>query len=511
RAGSRRRALADMDREAEATPPPASEALDSEALESEPVSRALAEPDGFEACPVSEPIFAPRLEAEHAAQEAETGRPAGILDVRAFALDDFAPTPAAQTPAAQTFTEESLGDENFDGDAGDADSFDDAIAAQPQIFRPAAPLGARAPGEPIGQGLFDAYSQAIAARTAASGPAPAASIFSADAHTDFAHPDFALPAREETASAPITAAPETGAAPGAVRPFAGPESRSAAARIESRELDELSQLELLERLALAMTRRREEMERQASLPVEPVEVAAEPLETTPVEEAAAAEEPVPAIPVIPDVKRGAAPLLAPVADVAPTPAPETAPEQARVARIPAAMRPVDLDAFDDEDEPLPGYIPPRHIGAGTLRPFDAPSAAPQDAPELAGADAGSDEDEESVLEEGYSSLLNLSRSTPQRQEFVRIEEPETPDEVEPVVVFPGDERPVQGLFARRTGEPETDETPSVRPVALAPAFPAMPAAMNQRLFDAPGKHDAEETEKALRSALATLQRMSGAA
>ena len=72
--------------------------------------------------------------------------------------------------------------------------------------------------------------------------------------------------------------------------------------------------------------------------------------------------------------------------------------------------------------------------------------------------------------------------TAPKEEFVRIEEPEpVADPPEPAVVFPGQEEPAARLF-----DPPGK---AARPVAPAPA----------------------DADAALRAALATLQRMSGAA
>jgi hypothetical protein len=68
------------------------------------------------------------------------------------------------------------------------------------------------------------------------------------------------------------------------------------------------------------------------------------------------------------------------------------------------------------------------------------------------------------------------------QRFVRIEEPASPSgEIEPVVIFPGKE----------------------------PGATLQPAANVQAVASA--QRDPDETDRALRTALANLQRMSGAA
>lgn len=135
---------------------------------------------------------------------------------------------------------------------------------------------------------------------------------------------------------------------------------------------------------------------------------------------------------------------------------------------------------DDEDE----VIVPRFLGRSPLQPVAIPEA--DDA-----------EPEPPVPEERYPSLVDMPAPLP-RQEFVRVDlpvdmqaadAPETDDlaeddktEVEPVVVFPG-----QGPFAR----PQA--------AADAPRQIFTPAAAAQV--------DPEEADRALRAALATLQRM----
>jgi len=191
-------------------------------------------------------------------------------------------------------------------------------------------------------------------------------------------------------------------------------------------------------------------------------------------------------------------------------------EPVAAQQVPAALRPVGMDSFD-EDEALPGYIPPRHIGELLKTKPAAPSAPVMHYDDEADGEFAEDhaeaqyadyaeaedepEDEEEAIEEGYSSLLNISRAAP-RQPFVRIDEPETDDGIQPMVVFPGDE-PTQAQTARRfdgTQAPEAEEQPP-----MPSEFQA------RRPFDAPGRQDTDQTERALREALATLQRMSGAA
>ena len=157
----------------------------------------------------------------------------------------------------------------------------------------------------------------------------------------------------------------------------------------------------------------------------------------------------------------------------------------------------------------------------------APHLVPASAP-VEAADEVADE-EEQVPEESYSSLLDIGRPSDQRPQLVRIEEPEAEvDAVEPVVIFPG-------RSARFDPPQPVAPQPQLVPAPveqLVPAVVEQPAAAPQlRRFDAPSAdappanaavapsgaasqvpaRDPAETERALRSALATLQRMSGAA
>jgi len=215
----------------------------------------------------------------------------------------------------------------------------------------------------------------------------------------------------------------------------------AADRIASAALDELSHVELLERLALSMRRKRSQAEAEK-----------------------------------PEAPRLAESLPAEIVDDVPPPA--FAPP---VPHIPDALRPIGLDDEDDGDL-LPAFVPPRHFVQATGD--DAPAPAPRTeetvAPELTGVPEPASAEN---IDEGYSSLLSLSRPGAGVQRFVLIEEPVSPSaEIEPVVIFPGK-------------EPGAAMAP--------PAASVQAVASNQR--------DPDETDRALRTALANLQRMSGAA
>lgn len=468
--------------------------------------------------------------------------------------------------------------------AGDPADDDSEVTALP--FAAPEPQAAR----PSGASLFDTYSRELAVRAGTARPERVNPLFAAP--TDAApqvvvattEPGFALLPRLDAGTpevdnqivdiqhldgtavaAPVEVAEALEIAPDAAEPAiaaqpeapVAPPAGSAAERIAGAELGALSQVELLERLALAMEQRREENRRAAAAPVvaavpAPVlasvpSAAAEPAVLREVSSIAAeapqgdlndtetphnaAEEPhAPvaddtmsvtvdadeAIPfAAPEAFEAPAPLAPAPFAVAPQPEADDAAPAPRV--LPAALRPVGFDDDFDDSESLPAYIPPRHIGL-TLQPpaseteaFDGAELADDDAPAPAALADGFDDglhdeldgDDAAVLEQGYSSLLNLSRQSAPRQQFVRIDEPEETGEIQPLVIFPGEDARESGPFAR----PALAAEPAA-PVEPAPA-PAAPGA--ERLFDAPARHDPEETERALRAALATLQRMSGAA
>lgn len=273
-------------------------------------------------------------------------------------------------------------------------------------------------------------------------------------------------------------------------------------------LSSLGVVELAERLALAIARRRAE--------APPVSEAAPVVETP----AFAAEEAKPFAPVPPIVLEATAEdeeaeTAMPIAEISP-PRPV----------IPAALRPFDFGDEDDDDvagAALASFLPPRRFTAPVVPTealagqrddgaddFDFEDEVASQADDIPAASAalspiGGDGEES----DPYGSLLGMK--TPARQSFIRIDEPVEADEsVEPVVIFPGQngQRPA---FAA-----PLPETPAAETQAPAPA-----ASEAFRRFDAPQSlppvapgtqaADPDETERALKAALATLQRMSGAA
>jgi hypothetical protein len=324
-----------------------------------------------------------------------------------------------------------------------------------------------------------------------------------------------LEAPADEASAEVEDAPEPEVAEQAAAPVL--ESRTAR-RIAEADLDDLSPVELLERLALAMAERRQ----QARLAAEAAEAAAliasapVAVQFTPLREVPPSPAPSPSsAPYAPTFERlGPGPFAAPAPFAAPVvdselqthetviaPAHECWGEHAPAASfVPAGLRPV---AFDDfaADEPLPGYVPPRALGLAAVD--TAAEFAPFPASPFAAEEAEADED--IALTQGYSSLLNLSRHAAPRQNFARAIQFEHEDDIE-----------ADAPAAEVSGEPVRDAVPFGRPtLASAPqSGPQSAPVTPNRLFDAPASGEAPDqdaTERALRAALATLQRMSGAA
>lgn len=266
----------------------------------------------------------------------------------------------------------------------------------------------------------------------------------------------------------------------------------------------LGMTDLASRLAESMRRRRaaktvasaEELTVTAPIPPVLEQFSAEAAAPIPVQfeappvfaPAAVSDHPVPSAIEAPVAPAPIAEL--PIAAVAAAPMP---------IALPNALRPLALDAFLEDDSPLDlGLLPPRHI---------AMPAAPQPispAPQPVAFEAPIEEEpvEEPIAEENYGSLLGIAQP---RAGFVRIEEPEVNNaDPEPVVIFPG-----QSAFG-----------------AAAPLAPIAADAGEFRRFDGPGAAghgqplaadmpvsavDSGAADQALRSALANLQRMSGAA
>lgn len=332
----------------------------------------------------------------------------------------------------------------------------------------------------------------------------------------FASPEPAVPAPK----AALPSLPEAAILP----PPSLPEG-SAADRIAGADLGALSSLELMERLGLALRNRQP----RGAVPAALVQAMAglgepQPAQETPAEAMAEPEAPRPepeAAPVTTPRAFDRLPGAAAPTGASPLSTDDAAPVPMPGLVLPAALRPIDLSQYEEADEaPLEHSLPLRRFAAPAPASAAAPSPEPTPAP-LAPAATPEDETEQplaeaDIPEEAYSSLLDIARPAPLRQPFVRIEEPvEDETEIEPVVIFPGQ----QARSGLRFAQPAPAEA---APPATEPQAAPAPAPGAMRPFDAPAAQtaaaappapapDPEETERALRSALATLQRMSGAA
>lgn len=357
-----------------------------------------------------------------------------------------------------------------------------AIAASPapvatserQIFRPA-PV---APSEPPRQIFVPVEPQP---ETSAAPEPVAAPVPVIAAPAPVPAPDR-LPPRVEAIAEPVT--PE--AAPAAPSVFAAPPPTPLFARepVEVRPAPpppapidpEAPLTDLAQRLAEAMQRRRAARSPSTAepRPADPLPYAFRPV--APADPAAGDDEL-----VLPSLLP---PRLDPQARAQVQAALEpAAPIEAPLApmELPTALRPLVPEALGSDD-PLPSMIedllPPRQL---VIPPVVA-AAAP------AGDEAEEGEEASGGNDDRFSSLLSVApKSEPPRNPFVRIEEPAAPvGTIEPVVIFPG--QAAQG----RPFDPPAQ--------AIMPAPASMAASPDQ-----------DETERALKLALASLQRMSGAA
>ena len=269
----------------------------------------------------------------------------------------------------------------------------------------------------------------------------------------------------------------------------------------------LGMTDLAARLGEAMQRRRAQAQTRATAAVA---VASEPF--------AAAELPtaltLPSMPIAlaqPDSVEAAPAAVQVFAEVprfiTDPPAADTPAESSQpivpIAR-PAAMRPLALDAFLEDDAPFDGasLLPPRHIA------MPAPPVAAEPPEDEVTAE---DSPASGATDNPYASLLAVA---PARQAFVRIEEPEqaASEAIEPVVIFPGQAPLAAGQvtpiaqFGTVTA-PTTEDTSFRRFDAPASAGQGQPVAAGTSAAVV----DPEAAAQALRAALSNLQRMSGAA
>jgi hypothetical protein len=276
-------------------------------------------------------------------------------------------------------------------------------------------------------------------------------------------------------------------------------------------LEDLGMVQLAERLGRSLNQRLAAAALSPESEIEPTSApltfSAPSLEQEPEpQEAAVAVPP----PVVPDALRAFMDEAAGEAAPAEIAEDETGELQVPVPVVPLALRPFAFEPFesdDDDDDALDAGSFSLPLAEMMPRPFDAPAvvASTDVEPIQAQAPVETEEDEDDALaeaDESYSSLLEMNNPFRAREEFVRVDEPEVEDEeIEPAVVFPGQEASV--------GE-------AAAPVSAARPFDAPRQAGNQPApSTAPARPravtDPAETDRALRSALANLQRMSGAA
>ena len=280
----------------------------------------------------------------------------------------------------------------------------------------------------------------------------------------------------------------------------------------------LGMTELAARLADSMRRRRERVE-AAAAPALAAEVASE-LPAMPAAFAAPAQ--LDSVPSAHEARAASAESeAAPIPGLAQFTAAVPISAEAIAAsprEMPAAMRPLALDAFLVDDTPFDdaSLLPPRHIAmpAPVSQPAAfAPPAADAPAPAEEAQQFSADQYGEVSLadtaeDNPYASLLAVA---PARQVFVRIDEPEADasEAIEPVVIFPGQAAHVVPIGVAATAAGDDHGFRRFDAPALAGQRQAV-AAGNAAVSGAV-TIDPAEAAQALRAALSNLQRMSGAA
>ena len=323
---------------------------------------------------------------------------------------------------------------------------------------------------------------------------------------------FAAPAPFAAPVAPVAAI----AAPAAVALVSSEPLREALnpQAIAEAPLDSLGVVQLTERLAIAMRVRRERDARRVEAEAAQVEEAPIVLPSlvavrTPEPEPEAGREPE-SVAVFPEpaIARFAAPsapLEMPQSFRTPLRFDDDDEHGDEDAAMPALARSLSLAPAMAAEQPaaeVEAPLPDEALARGLeilARRSGQPVVPEQHAKPSPEADQA--ELDAEALEDGYSSLLNLSR-VPARNGAVRIEEPES-DEIEPVVVFPGQAgasaRALPGPFS---APPSPNSSPPAAPFGVHEAA-AAPASATAK------PRDPAETDRALKSALASLQRISG--
>lgn len=326
-----------------------------------------------------------------------------------------------------------------------------------------------------------------------------------------------------------------------VGPMFGQVTGDAAERLVASPVGSLGVVQLAERLALAIARKRDgvqgappafEVESPAFVaPLSPPVPVPSPLPPifSPPSSFAAPQEPAFAAPAVSApftaLQEAQSEEVEPEAAAFARPASPELPETVSAANfavppaMPAALRPLSFDDGSD-DEPLDAFVPPRGFVVSPLpavapAPVVEPVAVPvpnafEPQPSAAAphfAEPAEVEHADAADDEAYASLLGMKA---QNRPFVRIEEPaEESTAIEPVVIFPGqDMRPAFHPSQAFASAAEPDAMNASRPFDAPPPSAFAPV----RMPSAPAPAiDPGETERQLKAALATLQRMSGAA
>ncbi len=246
---------------------------------------------------------------------------------------------------------------------------------------------------------------------------------------------------------------------------------------DERPLDELGLVQLAARLGASLAKRKA---RLASQPPATAPAAVPPLGGTEDFEAAEAD----------DAARAIADFFGPSSSIEPDAEYGDAAPQPATAAVPASLRALSFESDEDLDDDgiTASFSLPLGAGYAEAEPVDEDEAVEPD----------------DLAEDGeYSSLLGMKNPFARQQEFVRVEEPEdSSDAAEPSVSFPSPTpaQPVLTAEDQPAGQaPRLFDPPRNRgQVAAQGAAPAAP-------------RDPGDAERNLRAALATLQRMSGAA
>ncbi|WP_338467557.1 hypothetical protein RXV95_03070 [Novosphingobium sp. ZN18A2] len=310
-------------------------------------------------------------------------------------------------------------------------------------------------------------------------------------------PEIAPRIERQAGDAPPATVSEAPRKPASPAPSASP--------VATRPVEELGTVQLVERLAVAMAARRKAITPAQEPPQEPPMSdfgASEPADASQNgyagREFAEAEAPhfvandaAADVRPEPPAADASAPAQAPEGqsniasdDIAPAAQGDAVAEERAASRVvPFRTLAFDSAADDDfdDDEEQPAQLQ-RFLGAGAGSNASGISSAP------VGAESG--DDGENTTDERYSSLLELRESLPANA-FVRIDVPENGDGgIEPVVVFPGEGARPRAPFGASQAHSGDSGVTAASAVSQPDADPA-------------------ETDRALRAALATLQRMTG--